>query len=149
MYMSSPPGLTGRATVNESALTRGKLLIIDDDVEWTELLRVFFGGKYDVRVANSAEDGIAIVSTEPPAVIIADLVMPSVDGFGLMQRLNSMLEIPIPVVMTTGWDSADVQKCAAEMGCAAVLAKPVSLPDLEDLVRSLMGPPLPRSGKVD
>jgi len=117
---------------------RNKLLIIDDDVEWTDLLSVFFSEKYKVKIANSAQDAIDAVGVEWPSVIILDLVMPSIDGFGLMQRLNAMSTSRIPTVLTTGWDSVDVQACAASIGCAAVLAKPVSLPELERVVQSLV-----------
>ncbi|HSB10742.1 MAG TPA: response regulator [Blastocatellia bacterium] len=121
-----------------TATERNTLLIIDDDVEWTDLLTVFFSQKYRVHVANSAQDAIDAFGDVLPSVIILDLVMPSIDGFGLMQRLNAMTTSRIPTVLTTGWDNADVQACAASVGCAAVLAKPVSLPELDRVVRSLV-----------
>jgi len=114
------------------------LLIIDDDVEWTDLLRVFFSDKYQVLVANRADEAIDIIRQESPKAIILDLIMPSVDGFGLMHRMNEMSLGGVPTVLTTGWDSADVQECAALVGCSAVLAKPVSLVELEAVVSSLM-----------
>lgn len=114
------------------------LLVVDDDVEWTELLQIFFSNKYAVSVANHADQAIEEIMREAPHVIILDLVMPSVDGFGLMHRMREMLPIRVPTVLTTGWGGADIRECAESVGCVAVLSKPVSLTELETLVSSLM-----------
>lgn len=114
------------------------LLVVDDDVEWTDLLRVFFSNKYDVNVANHADHAMEIIVLKSPHVIILDLVMPAVDGFGLMQRMRDVLLINVPTVLTTGWGSVDVKDCAESLGCVAVLSKPVSLLELDVLVSSLM-----------
>lgn len=114
------------------------LLVVDDDVEWTDLLRIFFSDKYAVSVANHADQAIEEIRREAPQVIILDLVMPSVDGFGLMHRMREIIPKGIPTVLTTGWGGADVKECAESVGCVAVLSKPVSLPELETLVSSLM-----------
>lgn len=115
-----------------------RLLVVDDDVEWTDLLSVFFSKKYEVSVANHAAQAIEVIVRHAPAVIILDLIMPSVDGFGLMHRMRETLLVDVPTVLTTGWVSADVKECAESVGCAAVLSKPVSLIELEALVSSLM-----------
>jgi two-component system response regulator (stage 0 sporulation protein A) len=114
------------------------LLVVDDDVEWTDLLRIFFSHKYDVRVSNHADEAIAFLRREMPGVIILDLIMPSVDGFGLMHRINEMSLGVVPTVLTTGWGNPDVEQCAAAVGCSAVLTKPVSLVELDATVSALM-----------
>jgi DNA-binding NtrC family response regulator len=114
------------------------LLVVDDDVEWTDLLKIFFSNKYAVSVANHADEAIAEILREMPQVIILDLVMPSVDGFGLMHRMREMLPNAVPTVLTTGWGGSDIKECAESVGCVAVLSKPVSLTELETLVSSLM-----------
>ena len=114
------------------------LLIVDDDEEWTDLLRVFFSRKYEVYIANSANEAIESIQTKPPRAIILDLVMPSVDGFGFMHRVGEMDLGEVPTVLITGWDSAAVAECAASVGCAAVLSKPISLDVLDRVVAGLM-----------
>ena len=115
------------------------LLVIDDDVEWTDLLRIFFSHKYKVCVSNHPDEAIEAIRSELPSVIILDLIMPSVDGFGLMHRMNEVSLGEVPTILTTGWGNPDVEQCAAALGCAAVLTKPVSLVELEATVLSLMG----------
>jgi DNA-binding NtrC family response regulator len=114
------------------------LLVVDDDVEWTDLLNIFFSHKYSVCVANHAEEAMESIVRQSPEVIILDLVMPAVDGFGLMQRMHDVLLLDVPTVLTTGWGSLDVKDCAESLGCVAVLSKPVSLLELDTLVSSLM-----------
>ena len=114
------------------------LLIVDDDTECTELLKAFFREKYHVRVANLASEAIEIVRNDAPSVIIVDLVMPSMDGFGIIHRLNESYESRIPTILLTGWKTQEVEECAVTMGCAAVVSKPVTLPALDELVSSLM-----------
>ena len=114
------------------------LLVVDDDVEWTDLLNIFFSNKYSVCVANHADEAMDSIVRQSPEVIILDLVMPAVDGFGLMQRMRDVLMLDVPTVLTTGWESVDVRDCAESLGCVAVLSKPVSLLELDMLVSSLM-----------
>jgi len=114
------------------------LLVVDDDIEWTDLLRIFFSHKYNVCVSNHADDAITFLQHEMPGVIILDLIMPSVDGFGLMHRINEMSLGVVPTVLTTGWGNPDVEACATAVGCAAVLTKPVSLAELDATVSALM-----------
>ena len=117
---------------------RSTLLVIDDDVEWTDLLRIYFSKKYNVSVSNHADEAIEAIRSVLPGVIILDLIMPSVDGFGLMHRMNEVSLGEVPTILTTGWGNPDVEQCAAAMGCAAVLKKPVSLVELDATVSLLM-----------
>lgn len=113
------------------------LLIVDDDVEWTDALRIFFSQSYEVCVANSSDDAIELIRAKPPKAIILDLVMPSVDGFGIVYRMNEMSLDGIPIVLITAWNNLDIEECATSIGCAAVLSKPVSLPELDSVLSSL------------
>ncbi|HXG95193.1 MAG TPA: response regulator [Blastocatellia bacterium] len=117
---------------------RRTLLIIDDDEEWTEVAKLFFRDKYDVEVANSACDAMEMVSRGRPSAIIVDLVMPTVDGFGVIHRLNDSGNSRIPTILVTGWKTAEVEECAVAVGCAAVLAKPVDLTALDAIVASVI-----------
>jgi DNA-binding response OmpR family regulator len=113
---------------------RQKLLIVDDDRNWAEALRLFFRDKYDVEVVNSAVEALDKIRCDAPAAVIVDLVMPVMDGFGLLRRLSDGAVIGVPIILLTGWKTAEVEQCAASFGCAAVLAKPVEPEILEEAV---------------
>ncbi|HKP12605.1 MAG TPA: response regulator [Blastocatellia bacterium] len=123
---------------NTNAAARQKLLIVDDDRNWTDALRLFFLDKYSVEVVNSAADALEKIRLNEPDAIIVDLVMPMMDGFGLMRRLSDG-NAHIPIILLTGWKTAEVEQCATSFGCAAVLAKPVEPQVLEEVVSTVVG----------
>lgn len=123
---------------NTGAADRQKLLIVDDDRNWTDALRLFFLDKYSVEVVNSAADALEQIRLSEPDAIIVDLVMPTMDGFGLMRRLNDG-NAHIPMILLTGWKTAEVEQCAESFGCAAVLGKPVEPQVLEEVVSAIVG----------
>ena len=122
---------------NTGAADRQRLLIVDDDRNWTDALRLFFLDKYNVEVVNSAADALEQIRLNEPDAIIVDLVMPTMDGFGLMRRLSDG-DAHIPIILLTGWKTAEVEQCAATFGCAAVLGKPVEPQVLEEAVSAII-----------
>jgi putative two-component system response regulator len=121
---------------SEAFMSQRTLLIIDDSPEWTDLLSAFFSGKYRVQVTNSAKHAIQLALQDPPSVIIVDLVMPFVDGFGVIERLKDTPAGEVPTVLLTGWNTLEVEECAESIGCAAVLSKSASLFELDEAVSS-------------
>jgi CheY-like chemotaxis protein len=117
---------------------RQKLLIVDDDSYWAEALRLFLCDKYDVEVVNSAAEALDRIQSDTPDAVIVDLVMPVMDGFGLMRRLSDGAYAPVPMILLTGWKTAEVEQCAASFGCAAVLGKPVEPGILEEVVAAVV-----------
>lgn len=124
--------------VRDGEPDRQTLLIVDDDRDWTNVLKRFFADKYHVQVVNSAHNVVDVVRQQQPSVIIVDLVMPSIDGFGVIYRLNDSSPVRIPTILLTGWKTVEVEECAAAVGCAAVLSKPVDLPMLDEIVSQVM-----------
>ena len=118
---------------------RQTILIIDDDQDWASLLKAHFSDNYEVEVANHPSDAIELVQTHQPDLIILDLVMPSMDGFGLIHRFNEIKKGRLCVILLTGWKTQEVEECAASIGCAAVLGKPISLGELSLTVSELLG----------
>ena len=117
---------------------RQSLFIVDDDKDWTDLLKLYFLEKYEVHVANSSCDAMDIIRVLRPGVLIVDLVMPKIDGFGIIHRLNDSTGSRIPTILLTGWNTVEVEECAASVGCNAVLSKPVELNALDEVVSFLM-----------
>jgi DNA-binding response OmpR family regulator len=124
---------TGADTNSDNLQT---ILVIDDDPDWTELLRRYYFDRYQVEVANTATEAIEIARKERPVLIIVDLVMPLIDGFGVMRRLEEASNHRIPTILLTGWKSAEVEECANSLGCIAVLGKPVMLDELDATILS-------------
>jgi excisionase family DNA binding protein len=78
------------------------VLVVDDDPRVRELLRVNLElGGYVVREADSGEQALAAIENQSPDLVLLDLVMPGVDGWQLLQRIEER-HGSIPVIVFSG-----------------------------------------------
>lgn len=66
---------------------RRKLLLIDDDQFITDCLRLTLAARYDVAVLHQAEQALDVVRREQPDLVLCDVEMPGVDGYGVSRTL--------------------------------------------------------------
>ena len=92
-----------------------RLLIIEDDLETRDALVTFFQLEgYDVACAADGREGLVAARQHHPDVIILDLMMPRMDGWGFraaQKRDDSIAAIPVVVVSALG-DRADIDAAA-------------------------------------
>ena len=122
-------------------------LIADDERILLELYReVLEGDGFCVLPATNGQEALALAQTWIPDVVVTDVIMPRLDGFGLIRSLRCLYP-GVPVIVATGdlhYDSCPLEEVAASHGVAAILRKPFDLDDLLQEVRSLLpllGPP--------
>lgn len=104
------------------------VLIVDDNPEFRDLLREFVESLgATVREARDGFEAMAQVMRSPPHLILCDLKMPGLDGFGFVERLHSQPDLPhIPVIAVSGLaGDADVLR-SWSAGFAGHLVKPVN-----------------------
>jgi DNA-binding response OmpR family regulator len=76
-----------------------KVLVIDDDKEMTELLKVILEpNNFDVIAANSGQEGIVLIREQNPDVVVLDLLMPDMDGWQVCKEIRSFSQVPILVL---------------------------------------------------
>jgi two-component system, OmpR family, response regulator CpxR len=121
--------------VNDLLLDKRSILIVDDDADSREVLAQVLQMQgyhaYQAENGQQALDWIKAVPP-PPGLILLDLDMPVMDGREFLSRLRHLPGATPTVVVITGQDHRFVP------GAAAVLRKPVSFPQLLDLVHGLM-----------
>jgi len=101
------------------------ILIVEDEAsERAGLARLVAQWGYEVETAASAEEALAISEQWPPAVVITDLVLPEMDGVGLLQRLNETGRTPMVLVLT-GHASVESAVETMRRGAYDYLTKPV------------------------
>ena len=86
------------------AENRPKLILcIEDEQEMIDLMRLILSRRgFDVRGANSGEEGLSIIRKEHPDLILLDLMMPDMDGWDVYQKMKADEAIKnIPVVVVT------------------------------------------------
>src|SRR3712207_6768027 len=80
------------------------VLIVDDDPGMRGFVRASLEYEgYEVREAGSADEGLAVLDEEPPDLILLDVMMPRVDGWEMLRRVQERHGVgAIPVIMFSG-----------------------------------------------
>ena len=83
----------------------GRVLVIDDDEGLLPALKMLMEQSgYEVEIANNAHDGLAQLEGFEAEVILTDLMMPTMDGFALLEKLQKDQPL-IPVIVISAYDS--------------------------------------------
>ena len=119
-----------------------RILIIDDDRTFVELLRVHLSDAgHDVDVAGDAVAGLRLILSDPPDLLLLDLNIPYLHGFEMLRALkNDALTRRMPVVIITGRDDEDAYVQALQIGIDGYLTKPVQREMLLATVEAALGP---------
>lgn len=114
-----------------------RVLIVDDDVELVGLLRFALEtAGYDVLVAYDGERALQVARESAPDLVVLDVNLPALDGFGVLQRLRSDSDIPV-MMLTVRADEADEVR-GLDLGADDYLRKPFSPRALLARVRALL-----------
>lgn len=117
-----------------------KILYVEDNDDNIYMITRRLGRYgYEVIVAKDGEEGIAMVHSETPSLILMDLDLPVVDGWEATRRLKASDEtrhIPIIAVSAYAMDSDRERALAA--GCDDYFSKPVDLKGLLERIESLL-----------
>jgi DNA-binding response OmpR family regulator len=124
-------------------MNRTRLLIVDDEPDFgTFVRRVAEKLGYEVRVTANAQDFKSTYTQFDPAIIVVDILMPDVDGIELIQWLRSK-QSKARILIISGYNPR-YAKMAEDIGSKTMsverLAKPVSVADLEAMLKRLAPP---------
>jgi excisionase family DNA binding protein len=120
---------------------RGPLvLVVDDDPQVREIVRVNLQMEgYTVREAANAEEGLAAVEDDAPDLILLDVLMPQVDGWEMLRRVQERHGMgSIPVVMFSGQIGDGAEREATERGASAFVGKPFDLRALVEQTKQIV-----------
>ena len=107
-----------------------KILLVEDDPDYLIILRdALLRNGFNVFTAASAEDGIKLHEKERPDLIIADVMMPGMNGFEMMKRIRQTDKSVLLFFLTAKADIDDV-KDGFDLACNEYLKKPFEIADL-------------------
>lgn len=102
-----------------------KILIIDDSTVQSAQLKSILEDDYDITVVQTAEDGFRCASTEDYSLILLDVVLPGMDGFTLLEKLQ---EDPatqsVPVILITSLSDVENEQRGLMLGAVDYITKP-------------------------
>jgi CheY-like chemotaxis protein len=119
-----------------------KILVVDDDaVCRTVLVKGLEKAGYDTLEARDGREALTILqSDEAISLLITDVMMPEVDGFGLLEHIRRMpLLAHLPVLICSAVGLSDIVFRAAHLNIVGYLLKPIDLPRLRQEVRRILG----------
>jgi DNA-binding response OmpR family regulator len=121
-------------------LVKQTVLVVDDD---PLILRV--GAtvldleEFEVVTSESAEEALERLETSTPDLLVADIMLPGMDGFELCRRVRSEDRLArLPIVVLTARDGGDDRRRGAEVGVDAYMTKPFSPLELIDQIDRLL-----------
>lgn len=127
-----------------------RVLIVDDNREFVGLLKEYLEKQDDIEVAGVAYNGVealdSIAQTQPDVVVL-DIIMPYLDGIGVLERLDQQGPEKRPkIVMLTAFGQESITHRVLELGADYYILKPFDLSVLTERLRQLFneGPVVPR-----
>ena len=108
-----------------------KVLLVDDERAILKVLSIKLRiSGYDVVTASGGQEALDLVKSESPDIMLLDVIMPGIDGFGVLEKLRTFSELPV-IVFSARPENA--QK-ALSLGANDFIAKPL---DVDDLVKRI------------
>jgi len=129
-----------------------KVLLADDNREFTNMLAEYISNQEDMEVAGIAFNGEEVLQMidqlpDLPDVLILDIIMPHLDGLGVLERLRDMNLSPAPkIIMLTAFGQENITQRAVQLGASYYILKPFDMEVLVSRVRQLVGSPITNSG---
>jgi DNA-binding response OmpR family regulator len=107
-----------------------KVCIVDDEVEFVTTLaeRLQLRG-FEAQIATDGENALHLIETDPPHVVVLDVMMPGMGGLEVLQRIKE-LNPQIPVILLTGHGATKEGMEGMRLGAFDYLMKPLSIDDL-------------------
>lgn len=120
--------------------TKARILIIDDDTGFRDLLRIHLSAAgYQVEVAEDGVTGGRALLEHPPDLIVSDVNMPFLDGFELLSLMGAEESTrSVPVILLSGRSDGDTMAKAVELGAADFLTKPVTRDQLLESIKACL-----------
>lgn len=118
------------------------ILYAEDEPEHQTMMQVILKNM-DVTLveATDGEEALEKIEEQPPDLILLDLYIPKLDGYGVIQALKSNPNTRhIPIVVLSAWPSGDNRNRVQQAGCSVFIAKPYDPFELVKLVQGYLTP---------
>ena len=102
-----------------------KILIVDDSRLQAAQLKSILEEDYDITIAQTAEDGLRLASIGNFSLILLDVIMPGMDGFTLLKRLQEEVIVQsVPVILITSLTDEESEQRGLTLGAVDYITKP-------------------------
>ncbi|MBT5375673.1 MAG: response regulator [Nitrospinaceae bacterium] len=131
--------------IEQASSTQGKILVIDDELEVREVLRIHLeSAKYHVIEASDGEEGISLMKSGANllqvGMIICDIRMPKVNGIEAIDYLKQNAP-SIPIIVVTGYPDSELAVSLLKKGVRDYMVKPIEREKLLAKVAEVLATP--------
>jgi len=114
-----------------------KILVVDDDVTITELVKMYLERDgYDVIAAYDGTEALRLAREEHPDLLVLDVMLPGVDGLQVCRTVRT--ESAVPVIMLTALSTEDDRLAGLDLGADDYITKPFSPREVAARVRAVL-----------
>lgn len=116
-----------------------KILIVEDETDIAQLVKIYLEKEgFRTVHAKTGAEGLRLIKTEPPDMVILDLMLPEMDGLELCKKIRSVPETALlPVIMLTAKAEESDTIVGLELGADDYIAKPFSPKNLVARTKAL------------
>ena len=119
------------------AKNKVKILVIDDDPKVSWILSEGLSKKFEFVSARDGIEGIQMVSTEKPDLILLDIKMPGMNGMEVLEKLNKLENRP-EVIMVSGHGETQYVVDSVKLGAAEFINKPFDVNEIEIHINTVL-----------
>ncbi len=118
-------------------MSNEKILVVDDDKNISELLRLYLQKEgYTVVMAHNGEDAISTFESEKPALMLLDVMMPKMDGWEVCRKIRANSNVPI-IMLTAKGETFD-KVLGLELGADDYVVKPFDPKEITARVKAVL-----------
>ena len=114
-------------------MNNGKILIVEDDFDISNMLRIFFSGQgYQVDVAARGNDALDQCRKGLPDLVVLDIMLPDMDGYAVCKAMRTTTRTShIPIIFLTQKDERSDKIAGLELGADDYITKPFDIEELK------------------
>ncbi|MBI4495250.1 MAG: response regulator transcription factor [Chloroflexi bacterium] len=113
------------------------VLVVDDEPRIRRFVRTELEAQgYRVLLAENGAQGLELIETEAPDLVVLDLIMPGIDGFETLERLRELTQVPVILLTAKGGDRDKVR--GLDLGADDYLTKPFNPEELSARIRAVL-----------
>ncbi len=121
------PDESSIANMLEPPAVKPRLLLVDDQAINIQVMHQIFGGQYQVFMATNGVQALKLCRSNPPDLVLLDIVMPDMDGLAVCRALkDDPLTRDIPVIFVTAHTDAAMETLGLELGAVDFISKPIN-----------------------